>query len=428
MRWCNGWCKAHSSSIEYNSDGPLVCKSGRITLFAIGQQEGAAMHKETQCVHSGTRIDPTTGGVNTPIFPSAANRYLDREETPYPRYLNVANQHAVVEKLCALEGAEDGVVFSSGMAAITTSILACVQAGDHVVLQDELYGGTHTLVTQEFSRRGIDYTFAATNAEAIARAITDRTRMLVLESPTNPLLTLLDIRAVASLARERGIITMLDNTFATPIYQNPLARGIDIVTHSATKYLAGHSDLVCGAALSSATLTRQIRAVGRLFGGSLNPFDCSLLERSLKTLVVRMERQTANAGQIATFLHEHALVSRVFYPGLPDHPQHALARVQMRGFGAMLSFAVDEHRVNPDVVLRRLCLIVPAVSLGGVETIICAPAQTSHSGLTPDERARMGVTDGLLRLSVGIEHVDDLIADLDQALNGAVHTAGHTAP
>lgn len=375
------------------------------------------MKKETQCVHSGTYHDGLTRGVNTPIFTSSSYEYLDREEIPYPRYFNTPNQAAVVEKLCALEGGEDGVLFSSGMAAITTTVLAVAGAGDHVVMLDALYGGTHAFVTDTFDRLNIGYTFSATEAKAVMQAVTPATKVIVIESPTNPLLDVIDIREVARFARERGILTVLDNTFASPINQTPIALGIDVVVHSGTKYLGGHSDLCCGVAITSRTHAARILAMARHLGGSLNAMTCYLLERSLKTLALRVERQTDNAGRIAGFLAEHSAVIRVNYPGLPDFKGHDIARFQMSGFGAMLSFELDENRRPAGEFLRRLSLIRPAVSLGGVETIICAPCETSHAKMSVEERRRIGVSDALLRLSVGIEHPDDLITDLRQALN-----------
>jgi cystathionine beta-lyase/cystathionine gamma-synthase len=375
------------------------------------------MQKETQCVHAGTYHDARTRGVNTPIFTSSSYEYLDREETPYPRYFNTPNQAAVVEKLCALEGGEDGVLFSSGMAAITSTVLAFAGAGDHVVMLDALYGGTHAFVTDTFDRLNIGYTFTATEAGAVIQAVTPATKVIVIESPTNPLLAVIDICEVARLARERGILTVIDNTFASPINQTPIALGIDVVVHSGTKYLGGHGDLCCGAAITSRTHAPRILAMARHLGGSLNAMTCSLLERSLKTLVLRVERQTDNAGRIARFLADHRAVTRVNYPGLPDFEGHAIAKSQMSGFGAMLSFELDENRRPAGEFLRRLSLIRPAVSLGGVETIICAPCETSHAKMSAEERRRIGVSDALLRLSVGIEHPDDLIADLTQALD-----------
>jgi cystathionine beta-lyase len=377
------------------------------------------MQTDTRCVHSGSYFDTATGGINTPIFTSSAYDYLERQEAPYPRYFNTVNQDAVVKKLCALEEAEGGVLFSSGMAAMSTAILAFAGAGDHVVLMDALYGGTHAFVTETLERLGIGYAFTPSSAAAIAAAATERTRVIVIESPTNPLLTVVDIAAVARFAQSRGITTIIDNTFATPINQTPLALGIDIVVHSGTKYLGGHSDLCCGAALASQSKTEKILHLARHLGGSLNAISCYLLERSLKTLALRVTRQTANAGQIADYLERHAKVRRVHYPGLKGTPEHDLARLQMTGFGAMLSFELDAQPIEMDRFLRHLKLIRPAVSLGGVETTICAPAVTSHARMTAEERARIGVTDDLLRLSVGIEDPVDLRDDLEQALRQA---------
>jgi cystathionine beta-lyase len=377
------------------------------------------MKTDTRCVHSGTYFEKTTGGINTPIFTSSAYDYIGREEPPYPRNFNTVNQDAVVQKICALEKAAGGVLFSSGMAAMSTAILAFAGAGDHVVLMDELYGGTHTFVTDTFDRLGIGYAFAETSAEAIAAAATDRTRVIVIESPTNPLLTVVDIAQVARFAQSRGITAIIDNTFATPINQNPLSLGIDIVVHSGTKYMGGHSDLCCGVAVGSRANADKILHLARHLGGSLNAASCYLLERSLKTMALRVGRQTANAQQVAEYLHGRVGVRRVFYPGLKDGPGHALASAQMTGFGAMLSFELDSTRVATDRFLQHLKLIRPMVSLGGVETTICAPSVTSHAKMAPEERARIGVTDDLLRLSVGIEHPDDLLDDLEQALKMA---------
>jgi cystathionine beta-lyase/cystathionine gamma-synthase len=374
------------------------------------------MKIETRCVHSGTIRDETMGGINTPIFTSSAFDYVDRPEVSYPRYFNTPNQKAVVEKLCALEGAEDGLLFSSGMAAISTAVLAFAGCGDHLVIMDELYGGTHAFATNQFERLGIQYSFTATDADAICAAVRENTRVVVIESPTNPLLSVIDIRKVAAFARERGLITIIDNTFASPVNQNPITLGIDIVVHSGTKYLGGHSDICCGAALAGKELTRRMRTMALSLGGSLNAMTCYLLERSLKTLALRVERQSRNAGQIARFLQAHDLVRRVCYPGLADSAGHAIANAQMTGFGAMLSFEPDDTRVDVKGFVKALELIKPAVSLGGVESTICVPAETSHSKMSEEERQRVGVTDSLLRLSVGIEHADDLTADLDAAL------------
>ena len=382
------------------------------------------MHTDTQCVHSGSYFEATTGGINTPIFTSSAYDYLNREDPPYPRYFNTVNQEVVVKKVCALEAAENGVLFSSGMAAMSTAILAFAGSGDHVVLMDELYGGTHAFVTDAFEHLGIGYTFAETSVAAITAAVTDRTRVVVIESPTNPLLGVVDIAGVAEMARARGITTIIDNTFASPINQKPATLGIDIVVHSGTKYMGGHSDLCCGIAVTTRDKAQTIRHMARHLGGSLNAMTCYLLERSLKTLALRVRQQTANAGRMAAFLAASPAVTEVYYPGLEETPGHAIARTQMTGFGAMLSFELDAAKVSTDTFLRSLALIRPAVSLGGVETTICAPAKTSHVKMSPEERKRIGVNDELLRLSVGIEDAEDLIGDIQGALEQAAVGSG----
>ena len=374
------------------------------------------MRKGTQCVHSGTIKDDLFGGVNSPVYTSTAFGYLDRSPVSYPRYFNTPNQQAVVEKVCALEGAEDGVLFSSGMAAISSSLLTFAGSGDHVVMMDELYGGTHAFATNEFPRYGIACSFTGTDADAICGAVNERTKVIVIESPTNPLLSVVDIRKVAAFARQRNIVTVIDNTFATPIHQNPIGLGIDVVVHSGTKYLGGHSDICCGIAVTSRDHAARIRKTSLSLGGSLNAQTCSLLELSLLTLGIRVERQTQNAGRIATYLQEQGGVGRVHYPGLAGSAYHELAKAQMSGFGAMLSFELTGGQAKADRFVRSLRIIKPAVSLGGVESTICAPAVTSHAKMSAAERARIGISDALLRLSVGIEQVDDLIEDIGQAM------------
>jgi len=373
------------------------------------------MHIDTKCVHSGGGTDTISGGLNTPIFPSSAHEYLDVEDAVYPRYFNTLNQKVLVRKICDLEGAEDGIVFSSGMAAISSVLLAFLKSGDHVVLQDEIYGGSHAFVDMFFDRFGISYSFVGTNAEAIEAAIRPETRLIFIETPTNPLLSIIDIQAVADVASRTDCITVIDNTFATPILQNPIEHGIDIVVHSGTKYLGGHSDLSCGAVVTSSERALQIRKTAVNFGGNLNALTCYLLERSLKTLAIRVMQQTENAFKIAKFLDDQSVFGKVNYPGLPDHPGHLIARDQMNGFGAMLSFELSDPDLSVDDFMKKLKLIKPAVSLGGIETTICDPARTSHVKVSAEVRARQGVTDNLLRLSVGIENIDDLIEDVKQA-------------
>ncbi len=374
------------------------------------------MHIETKCIHAGTAEDTITKGVNSPIFPSSSYKYLDTEDVAYPRYFNTVNQKVIVKKICDLEGAEDGVVFSSGMAAISTVLFSFLKTGDHIILQDEIYGGSHAFVDAFFEQFGISYSFVGTDAKSIESAIKPETRIIYIETPTNPLLSIVDIQKVAKTAKQNNCITIIDNTFATPINQNPIGLGIDIVIHSGTKYLGGHSDISCGAAVTTSEFALKIRKAATNFGGNLNALTCYLLERSLKTLSIRVKQQNKNAFQIAEFLNKNSNISKVYYPGLNDHPGHAVARAQMEDFGAMLSFELIDSVMSADTFMRKLNLIKPAVSLGGTETTICDPARTSHSKISAEARARQGITDGLLRLSVGIENADDLIEDITQAL------------
>lgn len=375
------------------------------------------MKKDTQCVHCGTYRDDMTQGVNTPIFTSSSFGYLDVPENVYPRYFNTPNQQAVVNKLCALENAGDGLLFSSGMAAISTIIFSLLSSGDHIVLQRDIYGGTHHFVTAEFERFGIAYSFVSNNTEEIENAVRKNTKIIYIETPSNPLLRITDIEAVAQIAKSNNILSVIDSTFATPINQNPLELGIDIVVHSGTKYIGGHSDICCGAVLTTPDLTQKIKSSAANFGGSLNAMTCYLIERSLKTLSIRVSKQTQNAQYIAQQLQTNPHVRKVYYPGLESHEGFEIARKQMKAFGGMLSFELDEQAKNPDQFLRGLDLIKPALSLGGVETIICSPATTSHAKLTEEERSALGITDHLLRLSVGIEDANDLVADIERALS-----------
>ena len=376
------------------------------------------MKKDTQCVHSGTRVDRETRGLNTPIYTSSSFEYLDVPANVYPRYFNTPNQKTLIEKLCALENAEDGIIFSSGMAAISTVMLTFLSSGDHVVLQKDIYGGTHHFVTAEFDRFGIQYTFVSNRTEEIEQAVQKNTKIIYIETPSNPLLLVTDIEASAQIAKANNALSVIDNTFATPINQNPLDLGIDIVAHSGTKYLGGHSDLCCGAVLTRKDLASPIWSTAANFGGSLNAMTCYLLERSLKTLNVRIEKQNQNAGIIAEYLQNDSRIPKVYYPGLENHPGYEIAKKQMQGFGGMLAFELDDRESGPNRFLKNLKLITPALSLGGVETIICAPATTSHEKISDAERAELGITDNLLRLSVGIENPDDIIADIDGALSG----------
>jgi cystathionine beta-lyase/cystathionine gamma-synthase len=373
--------------------------------------------KATRCLHSGTYIDPAIKGVNSPIFTSTAFGYLDTEGLLYPRSFNTPNQEVLVKKLCALENGEDGLVFSSGMAAISNTILALLKPGDHAIFQNDIYGGTHHFVTSDMARFGVDFSFADTKQmEDLSKIIKSNTKLIYIESPSNPLLKITDIKAIAKLGRERNIITVIDNTFATPINQNPIDLGIDVVVHSATKYIGGHSDVMCGAAISSQKIIKQIRDTANNFGGILNASTCALIERSLKTLSVRVEKQCQNAAVIAGHFENHPKLKKMYYPGLKSHIGHDIAKQQMSAFGAVVTFELKEIH-DSGKFLRALDIIAPALSLGGVESTICAPAFTSHSKISKEERNAAGITNGLLRLAVGIEDVKDLVLDLDTALS-----------
>lgn len=374
----------------------------------------SVMKPATLAVHAGSRPDREAGGLNTPVHTSSAFDYLDRD-VRYPRYFNTPNELAVCAKLAALEGADSALLFSSGMAALATLFTGLLQRGDHALLLEGIYGGTHSFILHEFERLGIAYDFWDGDAGAIQARLTPETRLIFVESPTNPLLRVVDLAAVAEVARDRGILTAIDNTFASPVLQQPLSLGFDLVMHSATKYLGGHSDLCLGVLAGSGEMIKRLRPQAIRLGGSTNAEQAAALERRLKTLVLRVQRQSENAAVIARWLADHDRVSRVHYPGLPDHPGHAVAARQMLSFGGMLSFEINED-MDPTAFQRRLSLITPAVSLGGVETTICQPVLTSHAKMTAAERQRLGITEQLLRLSVGIEDAGDLIDDLDQAL------------
>ncbi len=370
--------------------------------------------KHTLSVHAGQRRDENAGVVNS-IDPSTAFQYIDQGAQPYPRYFNTPGQQAIVEKLCRLENAESGLIFSSGMAAVSTTLMALLRRGDHGVMLAGLYGGTHSFVLREFEEAGVDYTFAGDSVESLAAAMNDRTRVVFIESPTNPLLRIIDLAALASIAGERGVVTIIDNTFASPINQNPIDHGIDLVIHSGTKYLGGHSDLSFGAVLGNNALVGRVRDKAIRYGGNLNALTCYLVERSLKTLAIRVEQQTRNAGRIAEFLAGHEGVGAVHYPGLPDAHGHEIAARQMHGFGGMLSFELHGDQ-SPVDFLRKLRLVTPAMSLGGVETTCVLPVHASHRQMPVEQREALGITDRLIRLSVGIEDASELIDDLLQAL------------
>ena len=375
----------------------------------------ASKGKHTICIHEGEIFDEQFGGAISPIYLSSSYPFIDQEEKRYPRYFNTPNQEVISKKIAALEHAEAALPFSSGMAAISTTLLSFLKKGDHAVFQNEIYGGSFNLVVKEFENYGISFTFTeGIGVDDFEKAIRPNTKVIYIETPSNPLLSITDIQAVSDLARSKGIVSIVDNTFASPLNQTPLDLGIDISLHSATKYLGGHSDLCAGVVAGSRDHIERILHKGRNFGGSLSDFMCFMLERSIKTLGVRIEKHNENAGYLAEKLTNLQGVRRVFYPGLKDHPGHGLARRQMHGFGGMLSFELDAS-VNVKAFQQKLKLIKPTMSLAGVETTVIQPSLTSHSLMTPKERQRQGISDQLLRLSVGIENKEDILADLIQA-------------
>ena len=377
---------------------------------------------ETLAIHAGQRPDPTTGAVMTPVY--LTSTYVQdgpgvHKGFEYSRTRN-PTRDALEGCLAALEGGRHGLAFASGLAA-TDAILHALSAGDHVVYSDDVYGGTFRLFDKVFRRHGVEFTAVdMTDAASVERALRPSTRLIWIETPTNPMLKIVDLAAVAAVARARGVRTVVDNTFATPFFQRPLALGIDIVAHSTTKYLNGHSDVVGGAvATSDEEIHAGLRFVQNAVGGVPSPMDAFLVLRGLKTLHVRMQRHEENAFRLARFLAAHPQVERVTYPGLPEHPQHALARRQMSGFGGMLTFVVRGGLPAATAFLRAVRVFACAESLGGVESLVEHPAIMTHASVPPETRRRLGIDDGLVRVSAGIESGDDLVADLDRGLAAA---------
>ena len=386
---------------------------------AIGPKAGFS----TRAIHAGQEPDPTTGAVVVPIYQTStyAQEELGKHKGfEYARTHN-ATRFALERNLAALEGGRHGFCFASGLAA-TTALLQTLSAGDHVVAGDNLYGGTYRLFEKVLRRHGFEFTFVPANdTAAVAAAFRPTTRMVFVETPTNPMMQLTDLLGVAGHARPRGIKVVVDNTFMTPYFQRPLALGADVVLHSVTKYLNGHSDMVGGAlVMNDDELAGQIRFLQNAAGAVPGPMDCFLALRGTKTLAVRMQRHEENAREIARLLAAHPRVSAVFYPGLESHPQHALARRQASGFGGMVSFVPgDGSLAAGKCVFDRFRLFTRAESLGGVESLVCHPVSMTHASVPREVRMSMGFADGLLRLSVGIEDLADLRADLEQALQPA---------
>ena len=374
----------------------------------------------TVCVHTGEVEDLTFKGAISPIYLSTSYEFDEVDALRYPRNFNTPNQEALCAKIAALEHTEAALLFGSGMAALSAVFMAFLKSGDHLVVQNTLYGGAVNFIRQEFPKFGIEYTFTeGYEVDDFAAAIKPNTKLIHIETPSNPLLTITDIQGVANLAKSRGILTVIDNTFASPVNQNPIDFGIDIVMHSATKYMGGHSDILAGALAASHQYIDIIKNSAKNFGGNLSDFTVWMLERSMKTMGIRVKAQNRNAKKMAKWLSNQELVTQVNYPGLKSHPQYELAKTQMKGSGGMLSFELKPE-VDPLKFMHALKYIKPVGSLAGVESTILLPAKTSHALLTPDQRATMGVSDRLIRFSVGIESKDDLMDDISQALEKAL--------
>ena len=377
----------------------------------------------TKCVHEGEIKYTMYQGIVSPLFMSTTYPWYggeDAEKKPYPRYFNTPNQEFLSKKIAALENGEKALIFSSGMAAISTSIMANVKSGDHIIFQEDLYGGTRNFIKTEFGKYGIEYSFTkGLDSNHFSDEIKDNTVGIYIESPSNPLLKIVDLKAISSIANQKSIWTMIDNTFASPVNQNPINHGIDIVIHSATKYLGGHSDISAGAVISTDSKIEKILDSAKNFGGNLSDYTVWLLERSMKTLHIRVKEQTRNAKLLAKMLNENDNIITVYYPGLSSHPSHDIAKSQMNDFGAMMSFDLKEN-VDVYTFLKSLEIIKPGMSLAGIETTVNFPIKTSHGLLTQKERDNQGIGDKLIRLSVGIEDYEDLYDDLDNAIKKSI--------
>ncbi|MGP0098177.1 MAG: trans-sulfuration enzyme family protein [Terriglobales bacterium] len=380
--------------------------------------------QETEVVRGGADLSKKNGPLSTPIYQTSTFEVTDMQEqlrvTPtdsfYTRYGNPTS--TVAEKAIAeLEGTDAALLFSSGMAAITTSFLSLAKAGDHIVAQRDIYGGVTKFLSQWLPKLGIETTFVDTNdIEQHERAIRPNTKILHIESPTNPTVRVVDLEKIAALARKHGVVSTIDSTFSTPINCRPAEWGIDLVLHSGTKYFGGHSDLICGIATGRSDLVELIHSTRTTLGCCIDPHAAFLLLRGIKTLAVRVERQNESALKIAEFLSRHSKVTRVHYAMLTGHPDHAIAKKQMSGAGAVVSFEVEGSGADACHVAEALNLFTLAPSLGGVDSLVTIPVLTSHAMISPELRKQMGVTEQMIRLSVGLENVDDLIADLDKGL------------
>jgi cystathionine beta-lyase/cystathionine gamma-synthase len=372
----------------------------------------------TKAVHAGVEPDPTTGSLMTPVHLTSTYYQEELGVNKGYEYARVSNptRTALEKNIAALEGGKEGLAFGSGMAAIS-ALFHLLKSGDHVVVSSNVYGGTYRIGKLVLNNYGLDFDFVdTTNLKNISMAINDATKMVFIETPTNPTMEITDLEGVARICKNHGIISIVDNTFATPYLQTPLELGIDVVLHSATKYLNGHSDMLGGLiVVNRPDLNEKLRFIQKSVGGILSPFEAWMCLRGIKTLPLRMDRHCLNAMAVAKFLEKQRPVKSVNYPGLPSHPQHKLAKKQMRGFGGMISFDLGS-RAKVKAFLKRVKLCALAESLGGVETLISHPATMTHASIPAEQREKIGVTEGLVRISVGIEDVEDIIADLKQAL------------
>ena len=372
----------------------------------------------TRAIHTGQEPDPATGAVSVPIY--ATSTYVQEEIGKHKgyEYARVSNptRDRLETNLAALEGGIGSRVFASGMAAIN-AIVTMLKAGDHIVAGHNLYGGTPRLFNQVLANFGLTFTYVDTSdVNHVERALQKNTRLLFLETPTNPLMELCDLRAISELAHRRGVEVVVDNTFMSPYFQRPIELGADMVVHSTTKFLNGHSDGLGGVVVcTKPEQSEKLAFLQKAAGAILSPFECWLILRGVKTLAVRMLQHDCNGRQVAEFLSKHSKVHKVFYPGLPDHPQHELAKRQMSGFGAMIAFETGSLE-NANKMLRKVRVCSLGESLGGVETLISHPATMTHAAVGEEGRRKIGITDGMVRISVGIEDVEDILADLDQAL------------
>ncbi|WP_108669628.1 bifunctional cystathionine gamma-lyase/homocysteine desulfhydrase, partial [Peribacillus acanthi] len=374
------------------------------------------MKKKTKLIHGGIFGDPHTGAVSTPIYQVSTYKQEGIGNFKGFEYSRTGNptRHALEELIKDLEGGKRGFAFGSGMAAIT-AVVMLFDKGDHIIFTDDVYGGTYRVISKVMNRFGIESTFVDTSVVAnIEKEIRPNTKAVFLETPTNPLLKITDIEAVAGLTKEKSLKLIVDNTFSTPYWQNPISLGADIVLHSATKYLGGHSDVVAGlVVVNDDQLGQDMHFVQNSTGGVLGPQDSWLLIRGIKTLGVRMEEIEENTKQIVEFLSSNSSVSKIFYPGLKDHPNHEVAAKQATGFGGMVSFDVGSAE-RADEVLSKLKYFTLAESLGAVESLVSVPARMTHASIPAERRAELGITDGLIRISVGLEDAEDLIEDLAQ--------------